>query len=123
MKRLEREMKGEDADATDDEVCVSHASAMLQANVFRTTFYHLLTQMSHIMMLKIALAQNTPHVAGLMLRPIKSLKMTRGGRGSLWPELPSSQRMKTQTIRSKMSQADTLSLLVPTVTKQLLITT
>jgi hypothetical protein len=123
MKQIEREMKGNDANATDDEVCTYSVYHNAQTNVCRTTSCHLHIQMSLTMMLKIALAPSLPRVAEHTLKLIGSSKTMRDGKGSLKPELHLLKRTKMRMTRLKNPQADLPDLLARTATKQLLTTT
>jgi hypothetical protein len=123
MKQIEREMKGEDADATDDEVCTRYGPDLTQAYNCRTTFSHPHTQMRRTMMLKTVLVQSMLHVAEHTSKPTESLKMMRDEDGLLWPGKLSSLKTRTQTTRSKKPAAALPDLLVLTATKQSLITT
>lgn len=76
MKQIEREMKGEEADATDDEVNLTHALRPTQPDFNRKTFSRLLILTSHTTILKIVLAQSMPHVAEPMLKLTMSSKTT-----------------------------------------------
>jgi hypothetical protein len=66
MKRLEREMKGQDADATDDEVCNANTREIAQSDIRRTMFSRPPILTSHITPTKIASDQSLPHVVGPM---------------------------------------------------------
>jgi hypothetical protein len=76
MKQMEREMKGEEANATDDEVCFARACHVALPDICRTMFSHPPIQMNPIMLLRIVLAQSTLHVAELTLKLTESSRMT-----------------------------------------------
>jgi hypothetical protein len=63
MKQIEREMKGEEADATDDEVICTLTFEMAPPDFPRKMCFRLLTQMNRTMMWKIASAQSMPLAA------------------------------------------------------------
>jgi hypothetical protein len=123
MKRLEREMKGENANATDDEVGSTYTCEIAKSDICRTMFSRPPILTSHITLTKIASAQSSPHVAEPMSRLTESLRMTAGGSGSILPGPLSSQRTKMQMTRLKMRQRALLGLLALTVMRLSLTTT
>jgi hypothetical protein len=83
MKQLEREMKGEDADATDDEVRSLEDSQVTRPNFNRKTFFRQPTQMSFTMSSRIVSAPSMLHVVELTSKPTENLKMTPDGNDSI----------------------------------------
>jgi hypothetical protein len=122
MKQIEREMKGEEADATDDEVSFVLVLDIISPDFRRKMCSHLLTQMSHTMNSKIESAQSMPRVAEHMLRPTTNLRMMQGADVLTKPGLHSSQRMMMRMIPLKMPRAASLDLQALIVTRQLLTT-
>jgi hypothetical protein len=75
------------------------------------------------MVLMIASLQSTLHVAGPILRPTESLRMTPGGSVSVVPVLLLWRRMRMLMIPSKKSPVALPHSLVQTVMRRLPITT
>jgi hypothetical protein len=105
-------MKGENADATDDEVCILTFSMVTQSDLNRKTFFHLLIWMSLTTISRTVSAPSMLHAAGPMLKPRENLKMTPDGNDLILSEPHLSQRMKTRTTQFKMSRADSPNSLV-----------
>jgi hypothetical protein len=82
MKQIERESKGEEADATDDEVSHILAFDVALPDFPRKMCFRLLTQMNRTTTLKIVSAQSMPLAAEPMLRPTTSLKTMQGAGAS-----------------------------------------
>ena len=105
MKRIEREAKGDWADATDDEVGFPWLIEALVSNYTRIISFHLLTQMSLTMTLMIVSAQNMLRAAEPMLKLTECSVTNQCGGGSIKPELLLSRRPPTQMIQLKKSRA------------------
>lgn len=105
MKKIEREMKGDESNVTDDEVCPSTVVECSILTISRTTFLLLHIPMSHTTMPMIVLVPNLPLGVELTSRLTKNSKMTQDEHDSIKQGLPSSRKMMMQMILLKKPQA------------------